>query len=104
MRIANRTIQFLFSLSFLILPLVASASGGHSESGDKEFSATELINSHIGDSHEFHIADWNGHSISLPLPIILWTDNGLEIFLLQNFITTIQVTMWLKKNLLDIMK
>jgi len=85
MRIANRTIQFLFSLSFLILPLVASASGGHSESSDKEFSATELINSHIGDSHEFHIADWNGHAISLPLPIILWTDNGLEIFSASEF-------------------
>lgn len=85
MRIANRTIQFLFSLSFLILPLMASASGGHSESADKEFSATELINSHIGDSHEFHIADWNGHAISLPLPIILWTDNGLEIFSASEF-------------------
>jgi F-type H+-transporting ATPase subunit a len=85
MRIANRTIQFLFSVSFLILPLMASASGGHSESADKEFSATELINSHIGDSHEFHIADWNGHAISLPLPIILWTDNGLEVFSAKEF-------------------
>lgn len=85
MRIANRTIQFLFSLSFLILPLMASASGGHSESADKEFSATELINSHIGDSHEFHIADWDGHAISLPLPIILWTDSGLEIFSASEF-------------------
>jgi F-type H+-transporting ATPase subunit a len=85
MRIANRTIQFLFSLSFLILPLMASASGGHSESVDKEFSAAELINSHIGDSHEFHIADWNGHAISLPLPIILWTDNGLEVFSASEF-------------------
>jgi len=55
---------------------------------EKKFDSTELtelINSHIGDSHEFHIADWNGHSISLPLPIILWTDNGLVCFLSSEF-------------------
>jgi ATP synthase subunit 6 len=47
---------------------------------EKEFNASELINSHIGDSHDFHIADWNGHPVSFSLPIILWTNNGLEIF------------------------
>ena len=49
-------------------------------SKEKEFSTTDLIDSHIGDSHDFHIADWNGHAISMPLPIILWTNSGLEIF------------------------
>ena len=52
---------------------------------EKEFNATDLINSHIGDSHEFHIADWGGHPISFYLPVILWTDNGLEIFSAEQF-------------------
>lgn len=47
---------------------------------EEEFNASELINSHIGDAHDFHIADWNGHPISFSLPVILWTANGLEIF------------------------
>ncbi|MEC5164806.1 ATP synthase subunit 6 [Flavobacterium sp. PL11] len=51
----------------------------------EEFSATKLINSHIGDSHEFHIADWNGHPITFYLPVILWTNNGLEIFSSEKF-------------------
>ncbi|WP_413999711.1 F0F1 ATP synthase subunit A [Flavobacterium sp. W1B] len=51
----------------------------------KEFNATDLINSHIGDSHEFHIADWDGHPISFYLPVILWTNNGLEIFSAEQF-------------------
>jgi ATP synthase subunit 6 len=51
----------------------------------KEFNATDLINSHIGDSHEFHIADWEGHPISFYLPVILWTDNGLEVFSAEAF-------------------
>lgn len=51
----------------------------------KAFDATELINSHIGDSHEFHIADWGGHPISFYLPVILWTNSGLEIFSSERF-------------------
>ncbi len=42
----------------------------------KGFNAGELIMEHIGDSHSWHIV---GHT-SLPLPVILWTDKGLECF------------------------
>ena len=51
----------------------------------KPFDATELINTHIGDSHEFHIADWGGHPVSFYLPVILWTNTGLEIFSSERF-------------------
>ncbi|MBP8066234.1 MAG: F0F1 ATP synthase subunit A [Flavobacterium sp.] len=61
----------------------ATAEGAHG--AEKEFNATDLINSHIGDSHEFHIADWNGHPITFYLPVILWTDNGLTIFSSEKF-------------------
>ena len=40
---------------------------------------------HIKDSHEFHIMDINGHAVSFPLPIILWTENGLVTFLSSEF-------------------
>lgn len=49
------------------------------------FNATKLINDHIGDSHDFHIADWNGHPITFYLPVILWTNNGLEVFSSEQF-------------------
>ncbi len=54
----------------------------HSE---KEFNASEMINEHIGDSHEFHIMDWNAHPISFYLPVILFTNNGLTVFSSENF-------------------
>lgn len=40
---------------------------------------------HIKDAHEFHIMDLNGHAISIPLPVILWTDNGLVTFMSSEF-------------------
>jgi ATP synthase subunit 6 len=63
----------------------AEAHGETGHSAEKEFNATELINDHIGDSHEFHIADWDGHPISFYLPVILWTNNGLEVFSSEQF-------------------
>jgi len=59
------------------------AHGAHGE--NKEFNASDLINSHIGDSHDFHIFDWGGHPVSFNLPVILWTDNGLTIFSSEKF-------------------
>ncbi len=64
-----------------------TAETHHDEHGHegKEFNASDLINSHIGDSHEFHIFDWNGHPVSFYLPVILLTDNGLSVFSSENF-------------------
>ena len=52
---------------------------------EEEFNITEMIMHHIGDSHNFHILDWNGHPLSISLPIILWTDNGLVTFMSNEF-------------------
>ena len=51
----------------------------------KDFDVNEMIMHHIKDSHEFHIMDINGHSVSFPLPVILWTDKGLVTFLSSAF-------------------
>ena len=40
---------------------------------------------HIKDAHDFHIMNWKGHAISVPLPVILWTENGLVAFMSSEF-------------------
>ena len=98
---SKKSLQFLLAALVACIPLVgfanttvdstvvaseiAAASHADSTHKKEEFNATELINSHIGDSHEFHIADWGGHPISFYLPVILWTNNGLEIFSSEHF-------------------
>lgn len=51
----------------------------------EEFKIDEMILHHIGDTHNFHILDWKGHPVSVPLPIILWTNNGLVTFMSSEF-------------------
>lgn len=61
-----------------------AASGEHgtaAEHGKEKFEPTKVIMEHIADSHMWHL--W-GHT-SLPLPVILYTANGLEVFSSAHF-------------------
>ncbi|MEM0517564.1 MULTISPECIES: F0F1 ATP synthase subunit A [Aequorivita] len=80
MRLTQTLIGSLALIIFLLMPFLGTASGPNPEEGDGKFDPKELINSHVWDSHEFHIADWSGHPITLALPVILWTENGLTVF------------------------
>ncbi len=62
-----------------IVPLTKEATKG------EKFNAGELILGHISDSHDWHIAGDHHHPFSIPLPIILYTDKGLDIFLSSKF-------------------
>ena len=76
--ICSSLLLLLFSANIFANPV------GKSDSS-KEFDVNEMIMHHIKDSHEFHIMDIDGHAVSFPLPIILWTDNGLVTFLSSEF-------------------
>jgi len=52
---------------------------------EEAFNATDVIMHHIADAHGFHIIDWHGHPLSMPLPVILWTNNGLAVFSSSKF-------------------
>ncbi len=62
------------------------AHQGEEAHGAKKFNAGELIIGHITDSHDWHIAGEGERSISLPLPVILYSkERGLSIFLSNKF-------------------
>jgi len=58
------------------------AEDSHLEEG---FNPSEVIMHHIADSHGWHLFDWNDHPVSIPLPVILYTDQGLVLFSSSRF-------------------
>ncbi len=68
-------------LFFIAAPAFVANANSSEESADEKFSPSEMIMHHIKDTHEFHI--WG--EIALPLPIILWTDHGLDFFMSGGF-------------------
>jgi F-type H+-transporting ATPase subunit a len=85
MVVVKKNIRLITLLIFALFPLIVSANNDGGQDVEKKFDASDLINGHIGDSHEFHIADWNGHPISFYLPVILWTNHGLTFFSSEKF-------------------
>ena len=46
---------------------------------DEEINISEIIFEHIGDEYEWHITEWKGKPIAIPLPCIV-IDGGVKIF------------------------
>ena len=44
-------------------------NGHHEEAG---FNAGDMIMHHISDAHDWHMWDWKGHAVSIPLPVIIY--------------------------------
>lgn len=57
------------------------ASEKEEESHQEEFNAAEYAVHHALDAHEFHFTD----NVVIPLPVILWTDNGFVTFMSSAF-------------------
>lgn len=48
----------------------------HENHGEEKFNAGKMILEHVGDAHDWHIA---GH-LAMPLPVIIYSEAGLDIF------------------------
>lgn len=59
----------------------AETSVAHAEGEEKEEDISQMILHHIADSHEWHFFG----DISVPLPVILYTENGLVTFLSNKY-------------------
>lgn len=61
-----------------------AAHEGHTQHAAK-FDAASMIMDHILDAHDWHL--WGEHhsAVSIPLPVILYTDKGLDVFMSSAF-------------------
>lgn len=51
----------------------------------EEFKAGEMIVEHIIDAHEWHILSYGDFHLTVPLPVILWHNGGLHVFMSSKF-------------------
>lgn len=87
--ILKKTLRFLFIFLFvfIVFPSCASDPDVHAErpAEKKGFNAGEVITHHISDSHEWHLWGEDENSVSIPLPVILYTDRGMDFFMSSKF-------------------
>lgn len=93
----NRTHKSLLAAVFSVFSLLFFSTAmaqheghdaGHEAPAHEEkgLDPGKILMEHILDNHEYHFADYNGHAISLPLPILLYSpQRGFSAFMSSNF-------------------
>ena len=63
----------------------AKDTSAKTEHGEAKFDAGKLILEHIGDSYGWHLFGEGHSAVSIPLPVILYTDKGVDMFMSSAF-------------------
>lgn len=72
--------KWLKVISVIVLMAFAvPLSAAHAQEG--EVDVAEMLFGHIGDSYGWHITDWNGSHITIPLPCIVHSSTGWHVFM-----------------------
>lgn len=77
--------NIILSALFLTVFNIGFASETKDEGDDEKFDPKEMILHHVKDAYGMHLFDWKGHGVSIPLPLILYTDSGLTTFSSSEF-------------------
>lgn len=96
LRSKKNILSIAFALFLTFFGLNVSALEGHvaeetaqvhakETEKEKEFDISTFILHHIADAHSFHLWGEGENSVGIPLPVILWTENGLVSFMSSEF-------------------
>ena len=56
-------------------------AGDLREKAQQDVNVKKIVLEHIGNSYEWHLSSWGGHHISIPLPVILYSEqSGWHLF------------------------
>ena len=88
----------LFSLLVLVLTLSGASNFAFAKSEEnpavadapapeekKSINLTELVFGHVADSHEWHFFELNDKPVAISLPVIIYSDKGVEVFSSSHF-------------------
>ena len=79
----KKLIKILFVVLLLSPALLVKAQH---EGGEQSFNPGTFILDHISDNYEWHILTYNGHHVSIPLPVILYSkQSGFHAFMSTKF-------------------
>ncbi|SFC95604.1 F0F1 ATP synthase subunit A [Algibacter pectinivorans] len=88
--VAKKSIKFIKFLVLFLVSFNGFANGDKNPQGntiDTPDEIKEYISHHLKDSHDFHLFTNNasGTHYSFPLPVIVWTSEGLKTFMSSAF-------------------
>ena len=65
-----------FFCCLMLLWITGAVNAVASSSEDGKVDVKEIVLGHMSDAYDWHITTWNGHHISIPLPVIVRSEGG----------------------------
>lgn len=79
---SKRCMLFVQSLLVACLSLLIVVPATAQEESNKEVNVKEIVFDHVFDSYEWHVTEWGGHPVAVPLPVIVKGEkSGWHLFL-----------------------
>jgi F-type H+-transporting ATPase subunit a len=83
---AHRKIWITILLTAFLISPALPVKAQHEGGSEAQFNPGIFILEHIGDAYEWHILTCNGHHVSVPLPVILYSkQSGFHMFMSTKF-------------------
>lgn len=88
--LTKKILYYALLLIALIQPATTfsseSNSDDHKSAATEKFNAGKMIIDHIVDAHDWHLWGEGSHAVSIPLPVIVYSNTrGLDVFLSSGF-------------------
>ena len=74
-----RLMKYILTAVLMTVPLLCSAEETAPQEGSVDVS--HMLFGHIGDSYGWHITDWSGKHVTIPLPCIVYSTTGWHFFM-----------------------
>ena len=81
----SKVLIFFLSLSMGTSIMASNSDTNKDQNVDEGFNSVDMIMHHIADSHEWHLWGESESSFTIPLPVILYTNGHLDIFMSSKF-------------------
>ncbi len=77
-----KLLRLILVIVLLVCPVVTGRAGdGVEHEQSSEIDVGEILFGHIGDSYGWHITDWKGKHVTIPLPCIVYSSTGWHFFM-----------------------
>ena len=76
-----RLTKYILAIVLMTAGLLSRAEDSHASAQEESVDVAHMLFGHIGDSYGWHITDWNGQHVTIPLPCIVYSSTGWHFFM-----------------------
>lgn len=76
-----RLTKYILAIMLMAASFLCRAEDSHAPVQEESVDVAHMLFGHIGDSYGWHITDWKGNHVTIPLPCIVHSTTGWHFFM-----------------------